>query len=182
MQASLGQSGPEPLPGGVEFGEVTQRSWSICSEAADQISGCCSGGATLHSSERLPRGHPNNFHTCTIRHHPAAALLLLKTLWPPSTIRPCRPSRSFGFPRQQLRQLGDPGRDLSRLILGHEICRSASSRLRFEIDIRHGKVVGVADDIGDAPILLNGPGRWEAALAETIIQPCRPRLWPWATR
>ena len=29
VQASLGQSGPEPLPGGVEFGEVTQRSWSI---------------------------------------------------------------------------------------------------------------------------------------------------------
>ena len=28
VQASLGQSGPEPLPGGVEFGEVTQRSWN----------------------------------------------------------------------------------------------------------------------------------------------------------
>ena len=80
VQASLGQSGPEPLPGGVEFGEVTQRSWSICSEAADQIGGCCSGGATLHSSERLPRGHPNNFHTCTIRHHPARHFYYSKLL------------------------------------------------------------------------------------------------------
>ena len=49
-------------------------------------------------------------------------------------------------------------------MLAHEIGRSASSRLRFEINISHGKIIGVVDDIGDAPILLDGPGRWEAAL------------------
>ncbi len=64
------------------------------------------------------------------------------------------------LPLQQLRQLGDAGCDLSRFILRHEICCCTSTRLRLEIDVSHGKVVGVADDIGDAPILLDGPGRW----------------------
>src|SRR5262249_23006093 len=35
-----------------------RRGWSV-------ISSICSGGATLHSSEPLPRGHPHNFHNCT---------------------------------------------------------------------------------------------------------------------
>ena len=56
---------------------------------------------------------------------------------------------------QQLRQLGDAVRDLSRLILSHEIRRSAPGRLRLEIDVSHGKVIGVADD--DAAIFLGGP-------------------------
>ena len=65
-------------------------------------------------------------------------------------------------PLQQLRQLSDAGRDLSCLILRHEICCCTSTRLRLEIDVSHGKVIGVADDIGDAAIFLDGPGRWKS--------------------
>jgi len=65
--------------------------------------------------------------------------------------------------RQQLRQLGDAGCNLSRLILGHEIRRNTSARLRLEIDIRHGKLVDVADDVGDVLIFLDCPRCREAA-------------------
>jgi hypothetical protein len=44
---------------------------------------------------------------------------------------------------KQVRQLGDAGRDLSCLLLGHEICHSASSRLRLEIDVSHRRFVVV---------------------------------------
>jgi hypothetical protein len=37
---------------------------------------------------------------------------------PEATTRPCRPSRSFGFPRQQLRQLNDVDGDAARLVAG----------------------------------------------------------------
>ena len=30
-------------------------------------------------------------------------------------------------------------------------------QLRLEVDIRHGKVVGIADDVGDAAIFFDGP-------------------------
>ena len=116
-----------------------------------------SGGATLHSSEQLPREHPNNFHTGTIWHLSAAALLLLEIPWPPATILTYRPRCSFGFPRQQLRQLNDACRNLPRLVFSHEIGRSASARLRLEVDIRDGKVIGIADDIGDAAVFLDSP-------------------------
>jgi hypothetical protein len=67
-------------------------------------------------------------------------------------------------PLQQLRQLGDPRRDLSSLILGHELryrqrvygpgaSSSVSSGLRLEIHVSHGKAIGVADDLGDVAIL-----------------------------
>jgi hypothetical protein len=64
---------------------------------------------------------------------------------------------------QQLRQLGDTGRNLPRFILRHEIRRSTSSGLIFKIDVSHGEVVGVADDVGDAAIFLDGP-LWETAI------------------
>ena len=47
---------------------------------------------------------------------------------------------------KQLRQLGDPGCDLARFVLGHETRRCASARFVFKVDIRHGKIVAVADD------------------------------------
>jgi hypothetical protein len=64
-------------------------------------------------------------------------------------------------PFHQLRQLGDPGGDLSRLSLVMRFaaagrwrrCRdnprlsNASSRLRLEINVSHGKVIGVTDDV-----------------------------------
>ena len=65
---------------------------------------------------------------------------------------------------QQLRQFGDAGRDLSRLILGRETRRSASAWLRLEVDLRHRKTICVADDIRDAAIFLDCPRWWEAAL------------------
>src|SRR4029077_7296013 len=49
--------------------------------------------------------------------------------------------------------------------------------LRLEIDVSRGKVIGGADDIGDAPILIDCPWRREAALGhESDYTPCRPRL------
>ena len=36
---------------------------------------------------------------------------------------------------------------------------SASARLRLEIDVSHGKVIGVGDDVRDAAIFLYGPWR-----------------------
>ena len=47
---------------------------------------------------------------------------------------------------QQLRQLGDVGRDLSRLILSHEIRRCPPSRFTCEINVADRKIVGVAND------------------------------------
>ena len=67
-----------------------------------------------------------------------------------------RSSRSS--PHQHFGQLGDTGRDLPRLILGHKVRCRAPSRLRLEVDIRDGKIVGVANDVGDAAIFLDGPG------------------------
>jgi hypothetical protein len=67
--------------------------------------------------------------------------------------------RSF----QHLLQLGDAGRNLAGLILGHEIRRSAPARFRLELDIRHRETVGVADDVGDAVIFLGGPWSRKAA-------------------
>jgi hypothetical protein len=52
---------------------------------------------------------------------------------------------------------------LSSLVLRHKISRGASTRFAFEVDIRHGKIVGVADDVGDAAILLDGQWWREAA-------------------
>ena len=48
-------------------------------------------------------------------------------------------------PFQQLRQTGDAGRDLPRLIFGHEIRCGTSARLRLEIDVRDCKVVSITD-------------------------------------
>jgi hypothetical protein len=67
-------------------------------------------------------------------------------------------------PLQQLRQLGDAGCDFSRFIFGHEIRRGTSARLRFEVDTRHGEIVGVAHDVGDAAILFDSPWRRKTAL------------------
>jgi hypothetical protein len=50
--------------------------------------------------------------------------LLLEIPWPPATILTYRPRCSFGFPRQQLRQLGHAGCNLPRLTLGHESQRA----------------------------------------------------------
>ena len=52
---------------------------------------------------------------------------------------------------------------------GHEIGRSASARLRLEVDIRHRKTVGVADDVRDAAIFLDCPRWWEAALGAFVL-------------
>ena len=62
------------------------------------------------------------------------------------------------------RQLGDAVRDLPRLILRHQIRRSASTRLRFEVDVSDCKVVGVADVETYSAIFLDGSGWREAAL------------------
>ncbi len=68
---------------------------------------------------------------------------------------------ALGLAQQQLRQLGDGRRDCSRLILSHEIARVYE--LRREVDIRHSETVGVADDVCEVAIVLDGPGRREAA-------------------
>jgi hypothetical protein len=48
----------------------------------------------------------------------------------------------------------------------------ASARLRLEIDVSHGKVIGVTDDVGDPAIFLDGPCCREAALGhENGIRP-----------
>jgi hypothetical protein len=52
----------------------------------------------------------------------------------------------------------------------HQISRGASARLRLEVDIRHGEVVGIADNVGDAAIFLDGPWRGEAALCRHVLR------------
>jgi hypothetical protein len=54
-------------------------------------------------------------------------------------------ARSRARSPQQLRQLGDADRDLSRLFLSHEIRCGATAWLRLELDMRRSKVVSVAD-------------------------------------
>jgi hypothetical protein len=50
----------------------------------------------------------------------------------------------------------------ARFIIGHESRRSTSTRLLLEIDIRNGKVIGVADDVGHVAIFFDRP-RWRKA-------------------
>jgi len=60
---------------------------------------------------------------------------------------------------EQIRKFGNAGRDLSRLILRHEVRRSASPRFVFEIDVSDREVIGVADDVRDAAIFFDCPRR-----------------------
>jgi hypothetical protein len=53
------------------------------------------------------------------------------------------------------------------------VIRFAAARrawLRFEVDIRHGKLVGVANDVGDAAIFLDSPWCGEAALLRHVLR------------
>jgi hypothetical protein len=70
---------------------------------------------------------------------------------------------------QQVRQLGYAGCDLPRFVLGHEMRRGAPAWLAFEIHVGHGEVVRIADDVGDAAILLDGPWCGEAAFSHGSI-------------
>ena len=65
---------------------------------------------------------------------------------------------------KQVRQLGDAGRDLSRLVLRHQAGRCAPSRFIGEIDVGDRELVGIADDVRDAAIFLDGPRCREAAI------------------
>jgi hypothetical protein len=89
-------------------------------------------------------------------------------------------------PRQQLRSLAMPAAIFlaSSLVMRFAIAEgsnargapsSASTRLRLEIDIGHRKIVGVADDVANAAIFLDGPWWREAALGHAPILP--PRRW-----
>jgi len=51
-------------------------------------------------------------------------------------------------PFQQLRQFRYARCNPSRLVFGHEISRNTSAWFGLEVDIRHGEIVGVADDEG----------------------------------
>jgi hypothetical protein len=78
-----------------------------------------------------------------------------------ATDPPGRASLILLRPSQQL-QLGDAGCSHCRLILCHQIGRSASARLAFKINIGHGEVVGVADGVRDSAIFLDCR-RWRGA-------------------
>ena len=62
---------------------------------------------------------------------------------------------------EQPGQPGDGGCDCSRFIFSHEMARV--SNLRREVDICHSETVGVANDVREAAIFLECPGRREAA-------------------
>jgi hypothetical protein len=71
--------------------------------------------------------------------------------------------------QQQLRQLGDVGRDAPRIVAGEELGRRSPSRLVLEIDVGECLPIVVADD--EARVgLLDGPGRREAARQIAIIE------------
>jgi hypothetical protein len=67
------------------------------------------------------------------------------------------------------------------------LARSASTRLIFKIDVCDGKIVGVADDVGDAPILVDCPWWREAVLGDEgdctstgrRVRPGPPRKRSW---
>ena len=65
----------------------------------------------------------------------------------------------------------DASRNLPRLILAHEIGSSASAGFGLEVDIGHGEVVGITDDVRDAATFLDCSGRREAPLSRHV-----PRL------
>ena len=56
-------------------------------------------------------------------------------------------------------------------IPGAVIPRRVFTQPGLEVDIRHRKTVGVADDVRDAAILLDCPRWWEAALGHSFLLP-----------
>jgi hypothetical protein len=69
---------------------------------------------------------------------------------------------SSSMPSEQLRQLGDVGRDAPRFIAREQIGRCASSGLGLEIDVSQRLTVVVADDETTALVFLYVP-RWRKA-------------------
>ncbi len=75
--------------------------------------------------------------------------------------------RLNGLP-QQLRQLGDVGRDPPRLVAGEQFGRRPPSRFILAIDESKCLLVAVADDEARRGFL-DGPGRPEAALRRVLF-------------
>lgn len=43
------------------------------------------------------------------------------------------------------------------------LAAATSARFGLEVDIRHGELVGITDDVGNAAIFFDGPWWWETA-------------------
>jgi hypothetical protein len=68
------------------------------------------------------------------------------------------------FAAEQLRQLGDTGRDLPRLILRHEIRRSAPARCGFKVDKSDREAVAIPYNEAGIIGFVEGPGRRESTI------------------
>ena len=123
-----------------------------------------------HRCQRVPRCTALNTSATPTTHMIMTAQVMVI---PPIYASPISATRAQGSGRpfavlviggdsshNHLRQPRDTRRDCSRLLFAHEIARMAV--LRREIDIRYGKVVGVAYDVGDAAVFFDCPRLWKS--------------------